>query len=119
MEQASQAMDYFRLLLVLGGVLILAYLTLRFWMPRAMGVRASSGGPLQVLARFPLEPRKILYVIKAGSSAYLVGTSETGMHYLTALDTADLESMLHQQEARPAAGSEFQRLLRSWRGGKD
>jgi flagellar biogenesis protein FliO len=112
----EQTIDYFRLLLVLGGVLILAYLTLRFWIPRTRGLRTSSGGPLQVLARFPLEPRKILYVIKAGSAVYLVGTSETAMHYLTALDPADMEAVLQQQEARPAAGNEFQRLLRSWRG---
>ena len=62
----SQIVQYVEVLLALAGVLILAYLTLRVGLPRMFGMRTSGSGPIQVVARYPLEPKKVLYLVKAG-----------------------------------------------------
>ncbi len=110
----QQAVDYFKLLLVLAAILILAYLTIRFWVPNLMGVKALQSGPIRVVARFPLEPRKNLYIVRVGSDFFLIGTSEGKIHYLTTLDSDKVEPFL-QQEARTEFGGEFGRLLKSFK----
>jgi flagellar biogenesis protein FliO len=93
-------LDYARLMLVLGGILIVAYLGVRYWLPRmAGGLRALSSGPIQVLAQLPLEARKTLYVVKAGRSVMLLASSEAGVQLMTALDPVDFP------EASPGARS--------------
>jgi flagellar biogenesis protein FliO len=83
-------LDYARLMLVLGGILIVAFLGVRYWLPRmAGGLRAVSSGPIQVLAQFSLEPRRTLYVVRSGRSTMLLGSSESGVQFMTALDPAD------------------------------
>src|SRR5215469_13242414 len=47
---------YVEVLIALGAVLLLAYITLRLGLPRILGMRTAAGGPIQVLARYPLEP---------------------------------------------------------------
>ena len=54
----SQVVQYIGVLLALGGVLLLAYVLLRIGLPRLFGMRTSSGGPIQVVARYALEPKK-------------------------------------------------------------
>ena len=87
-----QVLDYLRVLLVLGAVLLLAYLGVRHLLPKFLGMRQTASGPLQILARLPLEPGKNIYVIRAGSVCFLVGTSAAGMHYLTMLEGDAVES---------------------------
>jgi hypothetical protein len=41
---------------------------------------------LEVIARQPLEPRRSLYVVRAGTRTLLVGTSELGVTMLTELE---------------------------------
>lgn len=77
--------QYLEVLLALGGVLVLAYVTLRVALPRMFGMRASQGGPIRVLARYPLEPKKTIYLVKAGTQVFLIGTSESQVSFLTAI----------------------------------
>jgi flagellar biogenesis protein FliO len=109
----GQVIDYFKLLAVLAGVLILAYLVVKHWLPSLAGVRQYQHGPIQVVARFPLEPRKTLYIIKAGSDMYLIGTSDSDMYYLTELDAAAIQSSLADAPAVPAR--DFQSIVRGLR----
>ena len=110
-----QVMDYLQLILVLGAVLLLAYLTLRFWLPRMAGLPRASSGPIQVVARLGLEPRKSLYVIKTGAEFFLIGTSESEIHYLTGLDPAGIEPLLAQAPEKRQTGSEFLKVLKGLR----
>lgn len=48
------------------------------------------GDLLEVIARQPLEPRRSLYVVRAGTRTLLVGTSELGVTMLTELEGVDL-----------------------------
>src|SRR5215813_7599405 len=89
-------LDYLKLLLVLAGILVLAYVGIRFVIPRMMGVHVSAAGPIQVLARYPLEPKRTLYAIKAGSDVLLIGSSESGLQLLKELDPTDFPSTVQQ-----------------------
>ena len=108
-----EILDYVKLLLVLGGVLLLAYVSLRFWLPKFSGLRAAPSGPIQVVGRLALEPKKTLFVVKTGPDFFLIGTSESEIHYLTALDA---EALAAQAAAPPAApGTDFRQLLGKFR----
>ena len=82
----GQALDLVRVLFILCAVLLLAYVAVRYWMPRLAGLKNPESSPIQVLARTPLEPKKNLYLLKVGSEVLLVGTSEDHLHFLKALD---------------------------------
>ena len=99
----TQLFQYAEVLLALAGVLVLAYVVLKHGLPRMLGMRISSDGPIQVLARYPLEPRKMLYLVKAGSQVFLVGTSESQVAYLTAIAPENAEDLLQaaRKEERP------------------
>jgi flagellar protein FliO/FliZ len=109
----SGILDYLKLLLVLGFILALAFITLRMVLPRITGSRALGPGAIQVAARYPLEPKKNLYVIRVGEDYFLVGTTESGMHYLTTLDPGHIEPALTKTDAPPKR--EFATLMQAFR----
>jgi flagellar biosynthetic protein FliO len=90
--------------LSLGLVCLLAWVALRFLARRGIG-RAS--GPLQVLARCPLEPRRSVYVIEAGGRCFLVGVGDGPMALLAELDAAAVKAALPE----PAPGGGFGEVL--------
>ena len=108
--------DYVKLMLVLAGIVALAYATLRFWLPRLSGLQQMPKGPIQVVARLPLEPRKNLYIVKAGSEYLLVGTAENSVHMISALQPEALEGYApadkHDAAKPDAARPDFLAVLR-------
>lgn len=113
---SSSALDYVKLIFVLSAILILAYVTVRHVIPRFLGMNNSPGGPIQVLARFPLEPKKTLYAVKAGADVFLIGSSESGMQFLKDLNPADFQSMVRQINEVPTG--QFAKVLGNLRGRK-
>jgi flagellar biogenesis protein FliO len=102
--------DYFKIMLILVGLLLAAVLTLRFWMPRLTGFqRSSSSGPLRVSARLPLDSNRSLYIVAAGKSHLLIGSSEAGLQMMAKLDPSDVEELPVTRGNR--APSAFERLL--------
>jgi len=110
---SASLVDYIKLLFVLGGILILAYVSIRYLMPRLMRANSGSAGPIQILARFFLEPKKTLYVVKAGSNVFLIGSSESGLQLLKDLDAADFQAQV--QEIDTPRSAQFARVLENWR----
>jgi flagellar protein FliO/FliZ len=108
----SEPLQYVKLIAVLGLVLLLALAVVHGLLPRLTGARPVGAGPIRVAARFPLEAKKNLYVIRVGPDYFLVGTTEGGMHFLTALETERIEAAL-QQESPPER--EFSALLQAFR----
>ena len=107
---------YFKLIAILAGVLVVAVLAVRVWLPRMMTTSVATSGPIQVAARLALEPRKVLYVVKAGEDYFLVATSESGVHWLTALEGERIEPFLRLEDpANRGGGAEFSRVLRALR----
>lgn len=83
----------------LGVVCVLAWLALRFLARRGIGRGAS--GPLEVLARCPLEPRRSVYLIRAAGRCFLVGVGDGSMALLAEVDP----SRLGDGAGMPAASS--------------
>jgi flagellar biogenesis protein FliO len=87
-------LDYLKLMLILAGVLIVAFLTLRFWIPKLARVTRSNSGPIRVVTRFALEPTKTLYVLAVGRAKLLLASSEAGVQLIQSLADDDLDDVL-------------------------
>ena len=109
----SGVVEYIKLVLVLGVILALAFVVLRLGLPRLAAAHNLAPGVIQVAARYALEPKKSLYVIRVGEDYCLLGTTESGMHDLAALPPGDIESALAQ--TAPPPQDRFAALTRSLR----
>jgi flagellar protein FliO/FliZ len=109
----------FRLVVVLGLVLGLIYLTLNFGLRRLMGLQKSvfgREGLVSVVERIAIEPRVSLLVVKAGSEYLLLGRTEQGLSMLHKLSSEEVEK-LQKQPPTAAQMSPFLQKLLSRRGG--
>ncbi len=112
----SQILDYFQMLLVLAGILLLAVVAIRYVLPKLTGIPAQARGPIEVLARYPVEPRRHLYLVKAGSAYLLIASAEGRMEKIDRLSAEEIEPYLAtatKSEEKPP--SPFLRLLRGGR----
>jgi flagellar biogenesis protein FliO len=102
-EAGSYGLFLFETLLILVGVCVLAWLVLRFGVKRLYGTGAGAGpggnGPLRVLARLSLEPRRTVYIVDAAGKTLLVGASEAGP--LTVLAELDERAVAAAVAAAP------------------
>lgn len=119
-EQLSAMNDgilaYARVIFVLGGILVLAYLVLRRWLPRVFGMKAKLQGPIQVVDQCALEPRKRLYLVQVGDEFFLLGSWDGGMEMLSKLDRNSLTETSDEgaQMEKPLKTASFRdRLTRS------
>ncbi len=93
--------------LSLAIVCLLAYVSLRWLSRRGVG-RAE--GAVRVLARCPLEPRRVVYLLEAGGRCFLVGVGDGPMAMLAEIDPAQVKSE-ESEAVRPSAGSRFAEVL--------
>ena len=98
---ASRWLSYVQVLLILLGVVCLCVVVLRLAGPRLKALRASHSGPIRVLARYALEPRRTIYVIEAAGQIMMVACSESGMTYLTELDPGNWSSLVEAETKGP------------------
>jgi flagellar biosynthetic protein FliO len=84
----------------LGVVCLLAYVALRWLSRRGIG---RNDGPLQVVARCSLEPRRAAYIVKAAGRCFLIGVGDGPMALLAELD-ADAVDAARPAAAVPAGG---------------
>jgi flagellar biosynthetic protein FliO len=94
--------------LSLGLVCVLAFLALRWLSRRPPG---PSHGPLRVLARQSLDPKRSVFVIEAAERCFLVGAGEGAMTLLAELDreviTRELAPRRPARAPRSALGKIF------------
>ena len=88
-------------ILALFAVCLLAWVSLRLWSRRLAGGSERGRGPLRVVARLPLEPRRTLFVIDAAGKYLLVGSAEGGLAMLGELDREAVERALAQTPPSP------------------
>jgi flagellar biogenesis protein FliO len=112
----SPILQYIEVLVALAGVLALAYITLKIGLPRIYGMRTASRGPIKVVARYPLEPRKTLYLIQAGSQVFLLGTSDNQLQHLTALNSENAAEILQSVHDEEPVRKDFRTLLNRFQG---
>jgi flagellar biogenesis protein FliO len=108
--------QYFEVLLALGGVLALAYAILKIGLPRIFGMRTQGTGPIKVVARYTLEPRKTLYLVQAGSQVFLLGTSDNQVQHLTALTDENAAEILQSARNEEPPRKDFRALLNRFQG---
>ena len=77
------------MLLTLGIIGLVAWLVLRW----ASSHRTPPGGPITLLARYPLEPRRTLYLVSVGDRILLLGSSEAGLSSLMELSKEEVDTM--------------------------
>lgn len=70
----------------LGLICLAAYVLLR-WLSRR-GIGRGTGGPLRVVARCTLEPRRSVYLVEAAGRCFLVGVGDGPMALLAEVDAA-------------------------------
>jgi flagellar biogenesis protein FliO len=91
----------------LGVVCLLAYLGLKLLARRGVG-RAS--GPIRIVARCPLEPRRSLYLVETAGRFFLLGVGEGPLTMLADLGALDL-SMETAAGVAPAPAGRFTAAL--------
>jgi flagellar biogenesis protein FliO len=72
----------------LGVVCLMAYGVLRWLSRRGLG---RNDGPLRVVARCGLEPKRAIYLIEAAGRCFVVGVGEGPMALLAEVDARDLQ----------------------------
>ena len=93
----------------LGVVCVLAYVCLRF-LSRRGGGRAN--GPVRIVARCPLEPRRSLYLVETAGRRFLIGVGDGPMSMLAEIDAAPVaDALAAPVSAPPRAGSRFVEVL--------
>jgi flagellar biosynthetic protein FliO len=92
-------------LLSLGVVCLIAWAALRFLGKRGVG---RPNGPIKVLGRYPLEPRRSLYVIETAGRCFLIGVGDGPMTMLAELGAAEVKAA---QPAPIQSGTKFADVL--------
>ena len=115
---SGEIVEYIKLIATLAAVVAFAVFVLRVWVSRLAGGPVVRSGPLQVAWRLNLEPRKTLYIVRAGSGYLLLAASDAGIQLLTQLDTGEVEAIFQERSSRPSTGFEFAAVMRSLRRGQ-
>jgi flagellar biogenesis protein FliO len=111
-SSTSLWLDYTKTLLVLVGICLFALVTVKVLLPRLTGVAKSVPNHIQILGRYPLEPRKTLYLVRTGKTIALLATSAEAVHFMTTLNSEDFENIVAQTSTDVTNGSAFQRIAR-------
>ena len=99
-------------LVSLALVCLLAYVALRWFSRRGVG---RSEGPVRILARCSLEPRRAVYLLQVAGRCFLVGVGDGPMALLAEFDPAAMKSGTGA-EAPVQAGLRFAEVLSRFRG---
>jgi len=86
--QASPAAPwsaYVRVILFLGGLLCCCFVVLRLLGHRVQQLNRSRRGSLELIDRLGFEPRRALYIARAGARYMALAASEAGIHLLMEL----------------------------------
>jgi len=103
LKESDESMGFllFRTLVVLGMVVMLAYVSLNWGLRKILGLKpaAAGGNVVNVIERVPLDQRHTLFVVKAASEYLLVGGSDGSLGLISKLDTAEVDKL--RAEAPP------------------
>jgi flagellar biogenesis protein FliO len=116
---ASMWVDYAKMLLVLIGICLLALVVVKVLLPRLTGFAKPASNHIQVFARYPLEPRKTLYLVRTGKTVVLLAASAEAVHIMTTLNSEDFEDIIAPAQSDATSGSAFQRIVRTFADRKE
>ena len=102
--------DYAKTLLVLSGICLLALFAVKVGLPKLRRMAVPTSSYLQIVERYPLEPRKTLYLVKASGKLLLLASSTEAVHFITTLDPNDNEQVVPPSQVDPGNSSIFARI---------
>jgi flagellar biogenesis protein FliO len=102
--------DYVKTIVILIGICLLAVGALKFLGPRLRANTGSLSGGIRVLARQALEPRKTLYVVRAGHTTMLIATSGESVHFMTLVDQTDFPEEQTGEASLPSSAPMFRKI---------
>lgn len=92
--------EYSKILILLGLMVAGAAWLVRN-MDKLPGARRSGRkGPISMLAQFPLEPRKTLYLVKIGEEVLLIGAADNSVSLLKTLPPNAVDEQLQEEGVR-------------------
>jgi flagellar biogenesis protein FliO len=103
--------DYVKTIVILIGICLFAVGALKFLGPRLRANTGSSSGRIRVLARQALEPRKNLYVVRAGQTTMLVATSGESVHFMTLVERTDFPEEETAEASMPGNAPVFRKIM--------
>ncbi|MBL7685696.1 MAG: FliO/MopB family protein [Deltaproteobacteria bacterium] len=83
---------FIKMILAMAIVCLAAFGVIKYLLPKARFVRNAKDSDIEILERYPLEPRKNLYLIKVKNKYSLIGSSESGLNALLQLEEDDFKS---------------------------
>ncbi len=83
-----------KMCLMLGAICLLAFVTLRYVLPRLAGLPTSAVRIMKVVARFPLEPHKSLYIVEVTGKHLLLGVTQERIEVLSELNAEAVQQAL-------------------------
>lgn len=118
-SSASMWVDYTKTLLVLVGICLLALVVVKVLLPRLTGFAKPVSNHIQVFARYPLEPRKTLYLVRTGKTIVLLAASAETIHFMTTLNSEGFPDTTAQAQTDTMSGFSFQRIAQSFAARKE
>jgi flagellar biogenesis protein FliO len=103
-------LDYAKTLLVLAGICLLALFAVKVLLPKITGFARPDSSHIKVIAKYPLDPRKTLYLVRTGKTVVFFATSGESFHFMTTLNPGDFEDDIAQVQIESAGSSTFQRI---------
>ncbi len=102
-DDTSLGWTLVRTLIVLGIVILTAYITLNWGLRKLLGIRPASmgGAVVSVIERVPLDQRRSLFVVKAAGEYLLLGSAEASLGLIAKLDTLEVEKIQAARRAAP------------------
>jgi flagellar biogenesis protein FliO len=102
--------DYVKTIVILIGVCLLAVGVLKVLGARLRKSVGGSSGHIRVLGTLAIEPRKNLYVVRAGNTAMLIATSGESVQFMTQLEQADFPEEQASESGLPANAPIFRKV---------
>ena len=109
----SMWLDYAKTLLVLAGICLVALVVAKVLLPRLTGFVAPASYPIHILATYPLEPRKTLYLVRTGKTVILLASSSEAVHFMATLNPEDFQDIVAPAQTNLTSGSGFRRIAQA------
>lgn len=106
-------LDYTKMLLVLIGICLLAFVGVKVLLPKLTGFVSPASQHIQVFAKCPLEPRKTLYLVRAGKTVVLLASSADAVQFMSTLNPEDFDEIPVPAQANVESGSAFRRIAQT------
>ncbi|HKE59888.1 MAG TPA: flagellar biosynthetic protein FliO [Pyrinomonadaceae bacterium] len=95
---SSLLWTFLQTIVALGFVCLLAYVLLRYVLPR-VNVASNSKSMVRVVDRVPVDQKRSLYVVEVTGRWLLLGSSETGMNLISELDPEKAQAEIAARQA--------------------